>query len=132
MLAMKPFLWVGRFLCQATRVISAGLTVAALVLVVVAITAAVCVWEAASRFHIDPKALSDAMRDAVIVTIREGSPEQKRETIAALEQIKAADAAPFVPVLTDATRDKDPQVRQVAKKALDRIAPPANDEDEEE
>lgn len=129
---MKPYLWVGRFLRQAFRVVSAGLAVAVLLLVVSAIIATVYVRQAVTRIHIDPKALSDVMRDAVIVTIREGSPEQKRETIAALEQVRAADAAPFVPALTDATKDKDPQVRQVAKKALDRIAPHEIEEDEEE
>ena len=49
----------------------------------------------------------------------------KLETIALLEQVGSADAAPFVPALTDATKDKDPQVRRAASKALDRIVPKA-------
>src|SRR4051794_37428641 len=104
----------GGFLRQAFRAICAGLVVVALLLVASAVAVTSFVRQAATRIEVDPKALSDAVRDAVIVTIREGSLEQKLETMRSLEQVGAADAAPFVPALTDATTDEEPQVRQAA------------------
>ena len=116
---------------SAIFALSAGLIVTVLLLVALAVAGTAFVWQAIHRLDIDPIALSDAMRDAVIVTIREGSPAQKLETIASLETAGATDAAPFVPALKDATKDQDPRVRQAAKRALDRIAPDAIEENEE-
>jgi hypothetical protein len=120
---MKSTRSIGRFLHIAVRAVNAGFTVALFLLVALAVAATVFVREAATHIDNDPKALSDTVREAVIVTIRDGDPEQKLETIAALDEVKAADAAPFAPALLGATRDSDLRVRQAAKKTLDRIAP---------
>jgi hypothetical protein len=101
-------------------------------LVVLAIAATAYVREARTHIDIDPKALNDTMREAVIITIREGSPKQKLDTIAALEQVEASDSVPFVPALVDATKDTDLQVRLAARRTLDRIAPDAIKKDDPE
>ncbi len=89
----------------------------------------VCVREAITHVQVGRKALAALLRDAVISTLREGEPEQKLEVIESLKELGAADAAPFVLALTDATKDDDPRVRQAATKALDRIKPNATGED---
>jgi hypothetical protein len=90
-----------------------------------AITAKAYLREATTHIDIDRKVLSDIMREAVVISIRDGSPNQKLDTIAALEQVKASDATPFVPALLDATKDTDLQVRQAARRMLAQIAPDA-------
>jgi hypothetical protein len=113
------------------RLIHTVIIMTFLLLVALAVAGTAYVRQAVHHIDIDPIALSDTMRDAVILTIREGSREQKLETIASLETVGATDAAPFVPALKDATKDPDPQVRQAAKSALDRIVPKAIEEKEE-
>jgi hypothetical protein len=121
----------GGFLREVFRVVCAGATVATLLLVVSAIAATVFVRQAVHRIHVDPQALSDALRDAAITAIREGDSKQKLETIASLKNVRAPDAAPFVPALAEAAKDENPRVRQAASEALDRIVPDATKEDEE-
>ncbi len=118
----------GGFLRATFRALRAVLIVAGLLIVASVIAASIYVREAISRIEIEPKALAAFLSDAVVSTLREGEPEQKLEVIESLKELAAADAAPFVPALTDATKDDDPRVRQAAIKVLGRIAPNAIEE----
>jgi hypothetical protein len=69
--------------------------------------------------------LGEMARLVMIDRLREGSSEEKRSMIAALERVRVADALLFVPALVDAAIDSDPQVQTAARKALNRIAPGA-------
>ncbi len=118
----------GGFLRATFRALRAVLIVAGLLIVTLVIAASVFVREAITRLEIDPKALAAALTDMEIAAIRGGEPQQKLEAIEVLEGLAAADATPFVPALTDATKDDDPRVRRAAIKALGRVAPDAIDE----
>ncbi|GAC1451919.1 MAG: hypothetical protein NVSMB9_36920 [Isosphaeraceae bacterium] len=107
----------GGFLRWALR----ALIGAVLLMVVLSIVAAVIVREAVSRIHVDPVELREMMSAGVIEVLRKGSPEEKLETIPILETLAAADAVPFVPALTEASKDENLKVRRAAIKALERI-----------
>ena len=81
--------------------------------------------DAISRIQIDPEAVSQWMTQAVIVTLEQGTPEQKLQVIRVLADM-GADAREFSPSLVSgALADDDGRVREAAAEALKKIDPDA-------
>lgn len=77
--------------------------------------------QAASRIDDAP---AKAIRDAMMNTLHEGTPERKLELIATLDSASPAAAAPYLPMLREVAKDPNPEVSQAARKTLSRVAPP--------
>ena len=71
-----------------------------------------------------------AIRDAMMNTLHEGTPERKLEFVAALNSASPAAAAHYLPMLREVAKDPDPEVSQAARKLLNRVAPPGWMDDE--
>jgi hypothetical protein len=113
---------------QTIRKIGVSVLVgAALVFLLAGVLAAALwafVWNALSRLEIDPAAVTEAVKTAVVSTLKDGDPEQKLEMIRTLRDL-GADAREFVPALTAAHGEGDARVREAAAEALRRIDPAA-------
>jgi hypothetical protein len=105
------------------RIVKATMLAAIVLLIASALLVALA-WRVVSHITINPQAISAAASDAVLITLAKGTPDQKLQTIQALEKL-GADAQPFVPALVTASRDIDPQVRSAALHALLMIDPRA-------
>lgn len=79
---------------------------------------------AVSRIEIDPQALAATMKQAVVVTLKDGSTDQRLQIIHTLRDM-GADAKEFVPNLLAILNDADPQIRAAAEEALKKIDPDA-------
>ncbi len=81
-------------------------------------------WTAASRITIDPDAFNGAIHTSIVETLKDGPPDQKIQLIHALRDAGPA-AVDYVPELTAALRDEEPDVRTAAEEALKKIDPAA-------
>jgi hypothetical protein len=84
-------------------------------------------WRFLEQIHVDPDAISVAVEEAVVTTLKEGEAQQRIELLGILEQM-GADARPFAPEVVKCTKDDDPKVREAAIRALRAIDPTAADE----
>jgi HEAT repeat protein len=108
-------LGVGCFAVTACVVAAVG--AAALVLVLL-------LWNAISRIDVNPQAFAAAMKEALVVALKDGPPEQRLEMIRVLRDM-GADAKEFAPQLAALLGDVDPRVRAAAAEALKTIDPDA-------
>ena len=77
-----------------------------------------------SRIEIDEKALARVMDEAVRITLREGTPQQKIDLIGSFADAPPGSASYFRPLLDEAAKDQDIQVREAATKTLERFNAP--------
>jgi hypothetical protein len=104
---------------KVLRFLVIGSLISTVSLACLAISAVAFVKQAISRIEIDPVAFGKAMQEAVLMTLRDGPKEQKLQLISSFET--ASPAAPYIPLLAEATKDTDPEVSQAASKAIERI-----------
>ncbi len=109
------------------RFLGIGSLVASVALVALTIAAVAFVRQAAGRivFNVDPAAFGKMINEAMTLTLKDGTREQKLELIASFAMVSPTDAAPYAPFFAEATKDQDPDVRQAATAALERIPPEA-------
>lgn len=107
------------------RVLGIGLLVSTVSLAYLAYAAVSFVKQAVSRIEIDGNALAKVMEDAVRVTLREGTSEQKIDLIASFADASPDSASYYRPLLIEAAKDRDPEVSRAARTALERIPPGA-------
>jgi hypothetical protein len=81
-------------------------------------------WTAASRITIDPVAVNDIVKQSIVMTLKDGTPQQKLDMLHALRDAGPA-AKDYVPELTAALDDDDPAVRTAAAEAIKKIDPDA-------
>jgi hypothetical protein len=74
------------------------------------------------QIHIDPQALSRVMSEAVVLTLEQGTTEQKIELLNQLASLGPA-AGQFREAVQNSTEDKDPRVQAAARRGLAAIAP---------
>ena len=98
------------------RIVKATILSAIVVLIVSALLITLA-WRVLSHITINPQAISAPASDAVLITLAKGTPDQKLQTIQALEKL-GADAQPFVPALVIAGKDSDPPITKVRSSAL--------------
>jgi hypothetical protein len=115
---------------RVLRWLGVGFLLGLISLAGLAITAVALVKQVASRIVIDPEAFGEAIREGIVMTLRDGPRDQKLEMIAALGTASPVDAAAYIPLLSIAAEDKDPGVREAARVAFDKmsggfIGPPA-------
>lgn len=82
--------------------------------------------QAVSRIEFDNDALAKVIEDAMLATLREGTPHQKIEIIASFSDAPPDSASYFRPLLAEAAKDQDAQVRMAAIKALERFDSPGS------
>jgi hypothetical protein len=99
-----------------------------LVPVVLVVLTILFILQVAGRLVVNPQAISNVARDAVLITLRNGDSKQKREMIRALEKI-APDAQPFIPALFAVAQDSDPAVSKAAADLIQQIDPTAFEPD---
>ncbi len=110
---------------KTLRLLGISFLLAAVSLAGLGIAAVAFVWQAASRITVDGAALGKVIEDAMLVTLREGTPEQKLDFIASFADAPAESASYFRPLLQEAAKDQDPEVSRAARTALERIPPEA-------
>ena len=86
----------------------------------VGVSLVISAWSALARIQVDPEALSKAVKDGVMITLKDGLPEQKLEMIRTLREMGAG-AREFIPALSAAAADDDPRVRTAAAEAAKQI-----------
>ena len=101
---------------KAAMVFGIAFLVGAMLLVLLAL-------RIASRLSITPQELSSTVSEAVIVTLRNGTDDQKLQTIRALETL-GANAKPFSAALVAAAKASNPEVCSAAQHALKMINQP--------
>jgi HEAT repeat protein len=92
------------------------------VLIVLVVGLVITVANAVCRITIDPVALQQAVRTGIISALRDGTPDQKLQTLRALGDMKT-NAREFIPEIVHVLDDDDPQVRDAAAEALEKIDP---------
>ena len=76
----------------------------------------------AARITIDPQAVSDVVREAVVITLSDGMADQRVELLNHLAAMGPA-AQEFLPSIQQCADDPNPHVRTAARAALTSIAP---------
>src|SRR4051812_204680 len=99
---------------HTARNVVLGLAAVAAILVALAgaigLAVALFLGNVVSHIQIDPKAVQTAVNEAIVVTLKDGSPDQRLQMIHTLRDA-GADAKQFVPQLTALLADPDPQIR---------------------
>lgn len=112
---------------RLARRVAIGLALMALIALALTVNLGFKIAGAISRFQaqIDPEAVGQWVKEAMVLSLEQGAPEQKLEILRVLGDI-GADGREYSPALLKAAlADDDPRVREAAAEALKKVDPDA-------